>query len=48
MRLNKTYSKVRLVKNLSNNLPIQNGLKQEDALTPLFFSFALYRVGGSN
>jgi hypothetical protein len=26
---------------LSNNFPIQNGLKQEDALSPLLFNFAL-------
>jgi hypothetical protein len=28
-------------KNLSDNLPIQNGLKQGDALTPLLLNFAV-------
>jgi retron-type reverse transcriptase len=37
MCLNETYSKVRL----SNSFPIQNGLKQGDALSPLLFNFAL-------
>jgi hypothetical protein len=41
MCLYKTYSKVRIGKNLSDNFPIQNGLKQGDALSPLFFNFAL-------
>jgi hypothetical protein len=39
MCLNKTYSKVRIGKYLSDNFPIQNGLKQEVALPPLFFNF---------
>jgi hypothetical protein len=39
--LNETYSKVRVGKLLSDNFPIQNGLKQGDALSPLLFSFAL-------
>jgi hypothetical protein len=39
--LKETYSKVRLGKYLSGNFPIQNGLKQGDALTPLLFNFAL-------
>jgi hypothetical protein len=38
-RLNKTYSKVRIGKHLSDNFPIQNALKQGDALSPMFFSF---------
>jgi hypothetical protein len=38
--LNKTYSKVRTGKHLSDNYPIQNGLKK-DALSPLPFNFAL-------
>jgi hypothetical protein len=41
MYLNQTYSKFRIGKHLSDSLPIQNGLKQGDALSPLFFSFAL-------
>jgi hypothetical protein len=36
-----TYSKVRVAKHLSDNFPIQIGLKQGDALLPLLFSFAL-------
>jgi hypothetical protein len=39
--LNETYSKVRIGKLLSGTFPIQNGLKQGDALSPLLFSFAL-------
>ena len=41
MCLNETYSKVRLGKHLSHKFPIQNGLKQGDALSPLLFNFAL-------
>jgi hypothetical protein len=41
MRLNETYSKVRIGKHLSVSFPIQNGLKQRDALSPLLFNFAL-------
>jgi hypothetical protein len=41
MCLNETYSKVRIDKNLSDTFPIQNGLKQGDALSPLLFNFAL-------
>jgi hypothetical protein len=41
MCLNETYSKVRIGKLLSDKFPIQNGLKQEDALSPLLFNFAL-------
>jgi hypothetical protein len=37
MCLNETYSKVCL----SDNFPIQNGLKQGDALSPLLFNFPL-------
>jgi hypothetical protein len=40
MCLNETYSKVRIGKHLSDSFPIQNGLKQGDAL-PLLFNFAL-------
>jgi hypothetical protein len=41
MYLNETYSKVRIGKLLSDKFPIQNGLKQGDALSPLLFNFAL-------
>jgi hypothetical protein len=41
MCLNETYSKVRIGKHLSNSFPIQNSLKQGDALSPLLFNFAL-------
>jgi hypothetical protein len=41
MCLNKTYGQVRICKHLSDNFPIQNGLKQGDALSPLLFNFAL-------
>jgi hypothetical protein len=41
MCLNETYSKVRIGKHLPDSLPIQNGLKQGDALSPLLFNFAL-------
>jgi hypothetical protein len=41
MCLNETYSKVRVGKLLSDKFPIQNGLKQGDALSPLLFNFAL-------
>ena len=32
--LNETYSRVRVIKNLSDMFPIRNGLKQGDALSP--------------
>jgi hypothetical protein len=41
MCLNETYSKVHVGKLLSDKFPIQNGLKQGDALLPLLFNFAL-------
>jgi hypothetical protein len=41
MCLNETYSKVRIGKLLSDKFPIQNGLKQEDALSPLLFNFVV-------
>jgi hypothetical protein len=41
MCLNETYDKVRIGKHLSDNFPIQNGLKQGDALSPLLLNFAL-------
>jgi hypothetical protein len=36
MRLNETYSRVQVGKHLSDTFPIKNGLKQGDALSPLF------------
>jgi hypothetical protein len=41
MCINETYSKVCIGKLLSAKFPIQNGLKQGDALSPLLFNFAL-------
>jgi hypothetical protein len=41
MCLNETYSKVHICKHLSDSFPIQNGLRQGDALSPLHFNFAL-------
>ena len=47
MCLTETYSRVCVGKNLSDRFPIRNGLKQGDALTPLFFNFALgYAITG--
>jgi hypothetical protein len=40
MCLKETYSKVRMGKYLSDTFPIQNCLKQGDALSPLLFNFA--------
>jgi hypothetical protein len=39
--LNKTFSKVRIGKPLSDNFPILNGLKQGYTISPLLFNFAL-------
>jgi hypothetical protein len=39
--LNETYSRVRVGKHLSDRFPIKSGLKEGDALSPLFFNFAL-------
>jgi hypothetical protein len=41
MYLNETYSKVLVGKRFSYTFPIQNGLKQGDALSPLLLNFAL-------
>jgi hypothetical protein len=41
MRLNETYSKVHTGKHLSDSFPIQNGLKQADALSLMLFNFPL-------
>jgi len=40
MRLNKTYSRVRVGMHLSDMFQMKNGSKQDD-LSPLFFNFAL-------
>jgi hypothetical protein len=40
-RLNKMYGKVHMGKHLSDSFPIQNGMKQGDALLPLLFNFTL-------
>jgi hypothetical protein len=39
MCLKETHSKVRVGKHLSDIFPIQNCLKQGDALSPLLFNF---------
>jgi hypothetical protein len=39
--LNKTYSRVHIGKSLSDKFPIQNDLKQGDALSTLLFNLAL-------
>jgi len=41
MCLTERYSRVRVGKNLSDMFPIRNDLKEGDALSPLFFNFAL-------
>jgi hypothetical protein len=41
MCLNETYSKVCIGKHSSDSFPIQKGLKQEYALSPLLSNFAL-------
>jgi hypothetical protein len=41
MCLIETYNKIRIGKHSSDSFPIQNGLKQGDALPPLLFNFAL-------
>jgi hypothetical protein len=38
---NKEIKEVRIGKHLSDSFPIQNGLKQGNALSPLLFNFAL-------
>jgi hypothetical protein len=42
--LNKTYNKFHIHKNLSDAFPIQNDMKQGDALLPLLFNFSLEYV----
>jgi hypothetical protein len=41
MCLNETYCKYLIGKNLSDTFPIQNALKQGDALSQLLLNFAL-------
>jgi len=41
MCLNETYSRVLVDKRLSDILPVRNGLKQRDALSPLLLNVAL-------
>jgi hypothetical protein len=41
MCLNETYNKVHIGKHFSDSFSIQNELKEGDALSPLFFNFAL-------
>jgi hypothetical protein len=38
---NETYSKVRIGTHLSDTFPIEKGMKQGDALSPLLSNFAL-------
>jgi hypothetical protein len=44
MCFNETYSEVHMGKHLSDSFPIETGLKQGDALSPLLFNFALEYV----
>jgi len=39
MSLTEIFSRVRVGKNVSDRFPIRNGLKQGDALSPIFFNF---------
>jgi hypothetical protein len=44
--LNGMYDEVHIGKYLSDNFPVQNGLKQEYALWPMLFNFSLvYAIG---
>jgi hypothetical protein len=40
VRLHETQSKARIGKHLSENVPIENGIKRADALTSMLFNFA--------
>jgi hypothetical protein len=49
MCLNETYrKKIRIGKHLSGAFPIQNALKQGDALSPLLFKFLYNMPSGSS
>jgi len=39
--LHEIYSKVRISKHMSDEFPIQNGLKQGDTSSPLLFNYTL-------
>jgi hypothetical protein len=41
MSLTEKYSRVRVVKNVSDSFPVRNGLKQGDILSPVLFNFPL-------
>jgi len=41
MSVTETYSRVWVVKNVSDTFPTRNGLKHEDVLSPMLFNFAL-------
>jgi hypothetical protein len=41
MCLNEPYSRVRVDKHLCDIVPVMNGLKQGDALSPMLFNFVL-------
>jgi hypothetical protein len=44
MCLIETFSEVHIGKHLSDSVPIQNGLTQGNALSPLLFNFALDNI----
>jgi hypothetical protein len=46
MQLNETYSKINAGKHLSDAFPIQNGLKQGNALSLLLFNFRISHYKG--
>jgi hypothetical protein len=48
MCLNETYYKIRIGKYLSDSFPIQNSLKQGDALSPLLFNLVWNMPLGSS
>jgi hypothetical protein len=48
MCLNETYSRIHIGKYLSDNFPIQIGLKQGVAFSPLLFNFALEYAARKN